>query len=490
MANKSQLNTIDVLKLVALLVLAFYIAFIPHLSYQYPIHGDEWVHLAYSESILQAGSTTFIEPFFGQSTLSPISNLETGFHLYWVVFHQITDISWPTIFRYFPSIIFMITVLSVYIFAKSKGFGWEAALFTCLIPTTIGILGPAFLVPVALGLLFIPLCLFLAFNLKTWPSYLLMFVLTLFLLTMHLPSAAIMITIFIPYIIVNIRGNFRHSLGMALALVIPFAASLPWTFDILVNTVRQLATSQPYDTYVRIPSIVQAYGYLSIAFGFLGTIVLLKKGSNQNYGLVFGLLILTAMIVIFFRLHYGVSILYERGLMYLMLMLGIIAGAGLAWLRTLRFPSESNGVLKYFLARNAGNIIFLVFIIAILATGIPARKQTSYYHLIDRQDYQAFVWIRDNLSEDYQKAILNPWQATAFTAITQRNVYTRIHEYPKDRDLQAYDFLRGGCIDTSFLRKNEISIVYSRSDCHNPDLMQIRDKVYVLREREVREELK
>ena len=74
-------------------------------------------------------------------------------------------------------VIFIITILSVYIMAQREGFGWEAALFTCLIPTTIGILGPAFTVPVAMGLLFTPLLIFLAFNFRTVWSYLVIFIL-------------------------------------------------------------------------------------------------------------------------------------------------------------------------------------------------------------------------------------------------------------------------------------------------------------------------
>ncbi len=93
--------------------------------------------LAYSKAMLQAGGITFIDPFFGQSTVALTSNLESGFHIFWGVFQRISGISWITIFRYFPSIVFVITVLSVYILAQREGCGWEAALFTCLVPTTV-----------------------------------------------------------------------------------------------------------------------------------------------------------------------------------------------------------------------------------------------------------------------------------------------------------------------------------------------------------------
>src|SRR4030042_4240339 len=86
------------------MALAFYIAFIPHQNYPYPLHIDEWGHLAVSEALLKAGSTTFSEPFFG-NPVSLSANLEAGFHLFWGIFHQISGISWLTIFRFFPSIV-------------------------------------------------------------------------------------------------------------------------------------------------------------------------------------------------------------------------------------------------------------------------------------------------------------------------------------------------------------------------------------------------
>jgi len=471
----------DYLKLLPILGLAFYIAFIPHSNYPYPVHVDEWLHLAYSKAMLGTGSTTFVDPFSGQMTIGLSSNLEAGFHLFWGVFQQISGISWLTIFRYFPGIIFMMTVLSVYVLARREGFGWEAGLFTCLIPTTVGILGPAFMVPMAMGLMFIPLSLFLAFNFRTGWSYLVLFIFTCFLLSIHAPTAIGLVIILIPYLVLNLKGNFKHSLGITLAIAIPFLAPFPWIFDMLLPTAQSLLTPQPLPTYVDLPRVIQTYGYLPIAFGLLGSFLLAIRGGKKNYGLVLGLLALLVMLVTFYTFHYGLFIVYERGLMYMMLMLGIVAGAGLMAVRRIGLPSKPIGGSKSFLARNVGNILSLVLIVLALAIGIPDRQDTPYYHMIDSEDYQAFVWIRDNVSENYEKAILDPWKATAFTAITQKNVYTRIHAYPEPTDIKAYEFLEGGCTDTAFLTENGISIVYSRSSCNNPDLEEVRKNVYLVK---------
>ncbi len=490
--NIWQLAKSDYLKLLPILALAFYIAFLPHHNYPYPVHIDEWVHLARFGALTQAGSAIFVDPFFGQATLGISSNLEAGFHLFWGVFQSISGISWLTIFRYFPGIIFMITVLSVYTLAHREGFGWEAALFTCLITTTVGILGPAFMVPVAMGLMFIPLSLFLAFNFRTGWSYLAMFIFTCFLLSIHATTAVGLVLILIPYILLNLKGSFKHSLGITLAIAIPFLAPFPWIFSMLLPAAKSLLSPLPVATWVDLPRVIQTYGYLPILLCLLGTFLLAIKRGKKNYGLILGLLALLVMLVTFFTFHYGIQNVYTRGLMYMMLMLSIMAGAGLMGVKNLRLPEKIGVRLRApLITQNVGYLLCLALIGLTLAMCIPDRQATPYYHMIDSEDYQAFVWIKENMGGEYEKAILDPWKATAFTAITEKNIYTRIHEYPKPSDMEAYGFLRGGCTDTAFLRENGVSIIYTRVydrrqnieySPDNPDLVEVRKNIYLLKE--------
>ncbi len=493
--NTCRAAKLDYLMLVPIMALAFYIAFIPHHNYPYLVHIDEWMHLTYSKAILQAGSTTFINPFYGEgvagltgSELGLGEHLEAGFHLFWGVFHQISGISWLTIFKYFPGLIFMITVLSVYILARREGFGWEAALFTCLIPTRLGILGPGFLVPVALGLLFIPLSLFLVFNFRTGWSYLALFIFVCFLLSIHAATAVGLVIILAPYILLNLKGNFKHCLWIILALAMPFLAVFPWIFSLLLPTAKSLLSPQPLKVYVELPRILKMYGYFPVLFCILGTFLLALRGGKKGYSLILGLLALILMLVTFFTFHYGVAIMYYRGLVYMMLMMGIVAGAGLMEVKHLKLPAKLGAWLKApFITGNVGRILCLIFIGLTLAISIPSRLDTPYYYMIDKQDYEAFVWIRENVDSSYPKAILDPWKATAFAAIAEKYVHTKIHSYPKPSDQKAYDFLRSGCSDTDFLRENGVSIVYTQEECYNPDLVEVRENIYLLQEADVTE---
>ncbi len=485
--NMWRLAKSDYFKLVPILALAFYVAFIPHQNYPYPVHLDEWVHLAYSKALLTTGSAISVNPFFGQAIEGLHPHLEAGFHLFWGVFHQISGLSWLTIFRYFPSVMFMITVLSVYALAHREGFGLEAALFTCLILTTVGILGPAFLVPVAMALPFIPLTLFVVFNFRNAWAYLVVFVFTSFLLSIHAPSAICLVIVLGPYIIINLKSNFKHSMGITLAVIVPFLALFPWIFSLLLPTAKSLLTPTPLSWYIDFPRIIETYGYPTFLLCLLGTLKLALRGDRKGYGLTLGLLALALMLAIFFALHYGVSIVYERGLTFMMLMMSIMAGAGLMWVKEIRLPERIGIQLKVpFITQHIGKVLCLALIVFTLVMSIPARQSIPYYHMIDKQDYEAFVWIRDNVSGDYEKAILDPWKATAFVAITGKWVFSRIHAYPKPTDLEAYEYLESGCVDTTFLRENGISVVYSRGECDNPDLLQVREYVYLLKEGEIK----
>ena len=466
------------------MALAFYLVFIPHHNFPYLVHLDEWIHLACANQIINQGTIVGLtNPWFGGA---PNANqvFEVGFHVYWAVFHQISGLSWLDIFRYFPGVIFLMTVLSVYILAQRQGFGWEAAFFTCLITTTVGILGPGFLVPVAMGLLFIPLFLFIAFSFRNWWSYVVLLILMSFLVSFHPGTAVILAIILAPFIILNLKGNLKHSLMITLAVAIPFLT--PWVFRWLLPTAKSLLIpyeGPPFGGIVDLPRIITTYGQPPIVLGLLGVFILAIRGGKKNYGLILGLLALLLMLDTFFTLHYGVGILYARGLILAMLMISIVAGAGLMGVRNLRLPARLSTWLKApLITKNVGNILCLVVIGLTLFMCIPVRQHLPYYHMINSEDYEAFIWIKENTDSNYEKAILDPWKGSAFTAVTGKKVYTWIGDAPKSIDFEAYGFLDGGSKDTAFLRKNGISIVFTQSGSENPDLVEVRKNVYILKE--------
>jgi hypothetical protein len=476
----------DYLKLILILGLAFYLAFIPHQSYPYPVHVDEWAHLSYANEIIKEGKAFGLSnPYNGGAPI--IDQLgEVGFQTFLAVFHLTSDIDWLTIFKYLPSIIFMLTILAAYILGKRKGFGWEAALLTCLIPTTIGLLGPGLLVPVAMGLPFIVAAIFVAFYLRGWWSYVLLAIFSIFLISIHAATSIALFSILIPYIIISLKGDFKHSVGIVLVLAIPFGAALlmfPAIIDkLLIPTLKALFVQQPIPAHHIIPEIIATYGYIPVLLCLLGAYLLMIKKDKTNYGLVLGLLVLLLMYFIFQYYGYGISMMYLRGFQYICLMMSIVAGAGLMGIKEFQLPiSFGYWVQSNVLVRNIGRILCVIVIGMMLYLAIPAQQQSYYYHMIDDTDYQSFIWIKNNLGSEYNKAVLDPWEGVPFTAITGKNVYAWIIVEPDNNDRSAYAFLSDGCKDTNFLKKNGISIVYTREACNNPNLVEVAKYIYVLK---------
>src|SRR4030042_5132588 len=101
--------------LIPIMALAFYIAFIPNMDYPYPVHIDEWVHIAHSNALLEAGDIVYPGTFTGEGSGGIVATLEMGFHVLFGVFYRISGMSWVDIARYLPGIIFCFTALSAYV---------------------------------------------------------------------------------------------------------------------------------------------------------------------------------------------------------------------------------------------------------------------------------------------------------------------------------------------------------------------------------------
>jgi hypothetical protein len=470
----------DLIKLVLILGLAFFLVYYPHLNYRYPLHIDEWVHFAYSQAIMQGGHVPFLEPFFGGHLISPASDLELGFHIFLGVFQTVTGLSWMIIFSCLPAVIFIMIVLSTYVLGKRLGFGWQAAFFTALIPSTVGTLGPAFLVPVALGLLYIPLSLFVVFYLRSWWSYPVLFLFSTFLLAIHAPSAICLIIILVPYIIIKMKEDWLFRLGSLFMLVLPFLMVFPWIFSLLLPTAKSLLTPIVPSFDVVLPDIISEFGYIPVAFCVAGAVVIVNHREKRNWGLLLGLLLLLLMLTLFFTFHYGVEIVYQRGLMFVYLMIAVVAGVGMMGIGQIRWPNKTPGSKAIGTRNLPGVFTVAALAVVILIIAVPARLNSNYYYVIDSPDYQAFNWMAAYIPQD-TKNVVDPWKATAFTAITGKTIYTRMHSAISSTDQQAWDFLRDDCRDTDFLKKNGISVIYSPDAVSNNSLIEIRKNVYLLK---------
>jgi hypothetical protein len=79
----------DYTKLILISGFVFYVAYIPNQNYSYPVHIDEWVHMAFRNEILKEESIGITYPFDG-NRLKLIEKMELGFQSFLAITRSIT----------------------------------------------------------------------------------------------------------------------------------------------------------------------------------------------------------------------------------------------------------------------------------------------------------------------------------------------------------------------------------------------------------------
>jgi hypothetical protein len=488
----------------AIMGFAFYTSLIPRLDYDYPLHEDEWTHFAEARAIVEEGEVPFFDPVTGEDRSDPVTeetrsspHFEVGFQLFLAEFQLVTALPWLAIFRYLPSAVFALTAFSAYLFGNRRGFGLEAALFACLVPTTVRFLGPAFAVPLALGLFFIPLVLLLVSYF--WSSKVLPLVLLpilSFLFIAHVPTALFAAGIVAVF---GFFGTLRRALvrrptrrralaHLAAVLVVVALSSVPLLAynDWLVGAAA--AEPLPRELLTAPGSMIERLGYIPYPLFVLGLVLLARSGMRIDRAL----LVITVLVAAYAFLHYesgvGNAAFYSRCVVYLSLLLLLIAGLATAWMRkwlagllTPRWADRASFA--------AAGLVLATVVLPSLALNVEARYDETFYHRIGQTQYDDFVWIRDNLCPGYGRALTDPKFGRPFAAISGRYAYAAIPATTAPVRPQRLDearlVLKEGVPDADWLREHGVSIVYTTGRVESPELVQVHDRVYVLPNAEV-----
>jgi len=467
---------------VAILALAFFMASIPHWDYAYPLHIDEWWHYGDAQSLITTGHTPYPDPFDSGALLS--TDKEIGFHILLGGLNLTPSVSWLSLFRYLPGVIFALLALQVYVFGRTMGAGLGAAFLVALVPTTTRFLGPAFLVPVAVGLTFIPLTLLVLHRLMhDAKGPLLLFLILLSLLFIHPPTFAVVSAICAVHLVIYLLPGpgrdprrARQSLLVLVLLPCVYAVMWFWAPSDLDFVIEEAASSQAHLAAPPITDALLKFGYIPAGLSAIGAAILIHRGERRHWALVLVAAGLFAFQQLYTRFYLGPDIIYERGWLYTFVLLALLGGVALhelwAWLRRLRWPGPHPAV------RCTAIVVLLTLM---LGLSLKSHLAESYYHVVDDASYQDFVWIREHVSSDYEIALLDTSVAWPFAAVTGKYAYTAEvapNFHPTGRS--AMEFLQDGVTDTSWLEQRSITIVYSPNPIKNEDLAEVRDSVYLL----------
>lgn len=448
------------LLLILALCIAFYASFIPKQGYPYPLHVDEWAHLDQAQNVIELKG------------LSYPPHRESGFHLFLAEVQLVTGLDWFTIFRWLPSILFVITVFFMYLVGQKFGCGVEAAFLTALVPTTIRTLGPSFLVPVSIGMLAVPLCLFHLLEARVDKKhYIIIVIVLMFVWISHPVSALILTGVVVLFEIMALRFGgditskkslqsisiFFISVGALLSLVV-------WIqFDLIKHGIESLANPQGLGVLPPLEAIRSRIGTILSSLLVFGTFCLVLYQGWRGVAVVTTLIGLLAVVTLYYRSQLGIQTLADRSWLHLLLVAAIGEAYGIAMLRR----SLGWALAKLYKPIEFGSYLTVALLVSfVMFNGINKNRGEFFYQLIDDRGVSDFVWVRDNLTPEIRRTLLRPDVAFSYRAITRGYPYS-MQAFPfSDAGVEAsYRFLYAGNgsppEDMNWLIDAGVSLVYA-----------------------------
>ena len=442
------------------IIFAAILNFQPHFSYLHPLHTDEWHYVIRAQDLGNSRS------YLDWAKTYP----ETGYLSLLALLHSFSGISLFDLTLVLPALVLSYAIVLFFMLGRKFGPGHVIIFPLLLIPTSVRYLGPVLLVPVALFLVTLPLALLIIQNKRNGTVLFLPFLIICQLLV-HPPTAiALLVVILVSSVLVFKKDKKQGAMLLGILGLFAFLAFLP--FELWVNRLKWNVITEQGSFFLKPPSItgyLDIIGIIMLFLAALGAAVIIRKKSPIGVIALISsalLIIILMIFVLVFPEFNNVTALHDRILFCLIVVLVIPAGYGIAGI------GHVDGRLAF----------ATIAVIMIVSTSIHI--QTDYYQIASERDYDDFVWISENLNESYKKAVLDPWKAIPFKAVTGKSVYYSWPQGPAGGHQAKVDrvseFFDDECQDTSFLVANKISIIYTAGPCSNPDLIKVHDRVYVL----------
>jgi hypothetical protein len=484
----------------------------PHWDYSYPLHIDEWFAIGYTQSTIESGSLQYSDPYRpGHVSFHP----EMGFHLLLGFVNTVTGLSWMGLYRIAPGVVLALLAFLTYAFGQRSGFGWAAALFVPLIPTSIRTLGPAFLVPVSAAMLFIPVTLLVLNTTEEDTRGKSLWVLLLLVsdtLFVHPPTEVVitaLAVLFLAGLVLEAVTRKEYGKGARLLLAIGVRMLIPvvilgfWLPSLSQNVLDQSATNESgiaaiFGLHTGFP---QAFGIVAVAVSIIGLFWFIARGDGvRSYVLpLFTLLLLVFLAFFFPRYQLGPEILYDRGWSFLGLFMAIFAGFGVAlYFRNVpllaqtlasRLGRWSGGWAAAFLGLLGGGA--LVFALATgLITNDARRVYSGYYHIVDESIFADFFWMGQHTAPGRVVALGEPTMAWAYPPVAGpgSEVFQAMSApWSNEKTKKARLMLALGEADGPWLKESGISLFYTCvpqtftcAELTNTDLFKVRRGVYLV----------
>jgi hypothetical protein len=420
-----------ILLIIAILIAIFFLVYSPHNNYRFPIHIDEWHHIA--ETTKLGNGEYQIRGTDGIRTMG----FELGFHAILFPISQITDL--VQTYQYFPATWAMVSALTLFfiVYKKTNKFliGILAMIFFASIKTNTNLAGPWFFTPLTFSIPFIFLYIYLfTEGIEKQSKKFILY--SLAIMAFLLPIHAIAVLFAIPFLIIfplfyldYIKKERKFFLSF---LAIPIIGII--FYSIMTNTniftsifhiLKDLAFKSGWGVVETANSFSETYspiGYLLAAFGAIGIFLFQVKPKKL---MPYVILPATILISIFIYRLTGTSYLspYQRNMFYLAISMPILSALGTFYIVELASLKINKELTRKILT----TIIIAIIVFFTFQSYFFVPERFQLYHAIEEKDYNTINF----LSTLPPNSTIMGWAfiSTAIYPISQQNPVATIFFY-------------------------------------------------------------
>ncbi len=492
------------LLLLFFLALAYYFAYYYiHNNYNLPYHADEWDHLAIAKEITVTDQLVNYNPYRGWGW-DP--QWEQNYHLFQAMLlnltnWDITDLGIVQLALFIPVLMTFLMILFTFILIKqltgSNAAAFLSALTVLLTRPNVTILGYWFSVPMAFGLAFIPLVLFLfvkSFSEEkgSFRYSILLFVIFAQLTLVHPASATIFLPAFMIYLLLQPKLLLKSKtkiillvleLGILVLLLIGYSVynysvtTQGGLFDKIMETITFTTSIYETNVFFFLPR------YLSWPIFFVaiaGMLYLLNTKNRQAIILPILIITLVPLIYLFFTEERTYLADYRRIFYYAAESLVICAGVGIyAIIKFLNAAIDKALEGYYFFSEKISLSVLPKAFVALLALGflysnistLPFTHKDQLYKVAEENEVPAFLWLKHN--SFHEQIVLSYFYTSRAVNVIggDRILYANPARLMGARGQEeSIEFFASGC-DWKEKNLNGASFVYSR-DAINCDFLE------------------
>ncbi len=438
-----------------LLLLSIYAVGSIHFNYFLPFHSEEFDHIALTNELTAGKNLSGNKLLIG-------NNWEIGFHA-WLKSLSLASGIDPLWFPLFlPSFVALVLSLSAFVLLRRLFKETVPALFSAILvlltASNTTVLGLWFLVPMALGLMFLPMLLYFFVRALESRKHAFLFIFLFASATLFHPAYTIsLIPGFVLFLALNPRKFASNQMRLAfgaivLVLILPFFAfqlgffgggfsfSIESFKALSANLLSKLTFSSIYSwnpLFYFIDFLQPMLFFLGFfGFGFVLSLWALPKIFRKKSGLFGdefffrnqGILLVTvfaAMLVLYVQFHlFGVSFLapYARLFMSELALLLMFAGIGFyVLLYAFRGFSSAEGGREEKLVKFSALAIAALFFSSQLVL-VPFAFESHLYQDLEHEGIPALDFLMANSPENARVFAL-PWYSLVIRAYAERKIF-------------------------------------------------------------------